>query len=168
MVSANAIDSSSGRLLGSTPGQWKRGTIVGMLPTVATVPHTGVADSAPSSTATAVPAASAISMDGQRGSTRLTTSTTASVAAPTSSAPACTATACRARCTSSAPVPCLSAGTRPSRSVSECTAISAAAPLMKPRSAEGEMKLARPPSRSTPISHCISPTSTVTASASWM
>ena len=71
-------------------------------------------------------------------------------------------------CTNSAPVPCPSGEGRPSRSVSECSAISAAAPVMKPRNADGEMKFATPPRRSAPISHCISPTSTVTASASWM
>ena len=62
-----------------------------------------------------------------------------------------------------------SAGTaRPSRSGSECSTMSAAAPLMKPRNADGEMKLARLPRRSAPISHCIAPTISVTASASWM
>jgi len=35
-------------------------------------------------------------------------------------------------------------------------------------SAAGEMKLAREPSRSAPISHCMTPTITVTASAIWM
>ena len=39
---------------------------------------------------------------------------------------------------------------------------------MKPRSAAGEMKLAIVPRRSTPISSCIAPTITVTASASAM
>ena len=39
---------------------------------------------------------------------------------------------------------------------------------MKPSSAAGEMKLASSPSRSAPTASCISPTSTVTASASSM
>ena len=50
---------------------------------------------------------------------------------------------------------CAAGGGRPSRSGSACTAISAAAPPMKPRSAAGEMKLASAPRRSAPISHCI-------------
>ena len=45
-------------------------------------------------------------------------------------------------------------------------AISKAAPAVKPNSAVGEMKLASAPRRSAPMSHCISPTSRVTASAS--
>jgi hypothetical protein len=56
----------------------------------------------------------------------------------------------------------------PSRFGRLCRAIRAAAPLVKPRNAAGEMKFASPPSRSAPISHCISPTTSVTPRASWM
>jgi hypothetical protein len=107
-------------------------------------------------------------MNGHFGSSRRKASTAPSVAAPTASAAGCAVPRLAPRCSSSATVPCCDGAARPSRSVSECTAISAAAPVMKPRSAEGEMKLATEPRRSAPISHCITPTSTVTASASWM
>ena len=46
-------------------------------------------------------------------------------------------------------------------------AAGSAAPEVKPNSTAGEMKLASTPSRSAPISHCSTPTITVTASASW-
>ena len=56
----------------------------------------------------------------------------------------------------------------PRKSGKACTAISNAAPEVKPNSTDGEMKLASMPSRSAPISHCSTPTITVTASANWI
>ena len=46
--------------------------------------------------------------------------------------------------------------------------IRSAAPFVKPISTDGEMKFATAPSRSTPTSHCITPTSSVTISVSSM
>ena len=56
----------------------------------------------------------------------------------------------------------------PSNSGSAFTAISTAAPELKPNRAAGEMKLASVPKRRAPIDHCITPTMTVTAKAIWM
>ena len=67
-----------------------------------------------------------------------------------------------ARCRAPGPAP------MPSRSVSACIAISAAAPPVKPRNAAGEMKLRERAEAQRADGNCITPTSTVTASTSWM
>ena len=76
--------------------------------------------------------------------------------------------ACSTSELSTVPIRCSAGSVMPSSLGRLCRTISAAAPLVKPRRAAGEMKLASPPSRSAPISHCIAPTSSVTPSASWM
>ena len=168
IVSATARLTSSGNACRSTTGTSKRGQIAGIDPITAIVPQPAPSPPRFSSAASAVAPTRPISIAGQRGSRRRTASTAAIVKPATASAAGIACPTVCARCATSAAEPCVAGAATPSRSVSACSAISAAAPLVKPCSADGEMKLASAPRRSAPISHCITPTSTVTASASWM
>ncbi|CFE03591.1 Uncharacterised protein [Bordetella pertussis] len=90
------------------------------------------------------------------------------VVSATTLAPQCASPSRLPTAARTAPAECACTPSSPSASLSACTAISSAAPLVKPNSAEGEMKLASEPSRSRPTASCITPTRMVTASAIWI
>ena len=112
--------------------------------------------------------ASPASMYGQCGRQRLSATATTSVTAAAASATGWTAPSWLATWRSKAAEPGCVGAVSPSRSGSACTAISTAAPDVNPNSAAGEMKLASEPRRNAPISHCMTPTMTVTTSAIWI
>ncbi|MCY1235078.1 hypothetical protein D9M72_476820 [compost metagenome] len=105
-------------------------------------------------------------MNGSRRHSRLHSSVTTSVTAPTVAAPQLMVSmfSNRWRSTPNALVPVGTAS--PNRSLSAYRPISVAAPQVKPSSTDGEIKLASVPSRNVPTASWITPTTMVTASAS--
>ena len=103
-------------------------------------------------------------MAGQRGRQRRTAWVTPTVIRATAKAAGCHCPACAHKPWTTAQAEPPTA--KPITAGSACTMMSTAAPEVKPKSTDGEIKSASMPRRKAPINHCRRPTITVTASAS--